>query len=314
MSFFRSRKHRPPGCDPSKRRVRPIGGFLFASLAVLGTTALWAQQADAPPDPPVAETAPAEQMRPAAPPKIPDRNLVEIFHSGGVLMWPILVCSIVSVTVVFERLVMLRRSRVVPRAFVRRFMQRLDSGSLDRAGALELCRANASPVAKVFGHAVKRWGRPRREVEQAILEGGQREVVHLRKNLRIVNGVATVTPLLGLLGTVVGMIEAFNVIAVQKGIGKPELLAGGISKALLTTAAGLCVAIPSLIAYLYLVGRVDRLLIDIDALTEQVVDTISLGKSDAAAGPEKPADGQEESGKRRGQKKRGGEPATASTR
>jgi biopolymer transport protein ExbB len=295
--------HRADVASRSSRIGRQAGLAVALVLLLVGA-AIDAQETTEPADAAFAAEATAPQA--AAPAKIPDRNLVEIVHSGGVLMWPILACSVVTVTVVFERLVMLRRARVVPRAFVRRFMERLGSGGLDRAGALELCRANASPVAHVFGHAVKRWGRPRREIEQAILDGGQREVVHLRKNLRIINGVATGAPLLGLLGTVVGMIQAFNVIAVQKGIGKPELLAGGISVALLTTAAGLTVAIPSLIAYLYLVGRVDRLVIEIDTLTEQVVDAISMGKT------EKPAEQPPDAGKRRNRPKRGGEPAAAS--
>lgn len=278
--------------------------MILASVVTLSARVLFAQDAVVPQTPPSAEVAAPGSSRPPATEPIPSRNLVEIFHSGGVLMWPILACSIVTVTVVFERLVMLRRSRVVPRAFIRRFMERLSAGTLDRESASELCRANASPVAKVFGHAVKRWGRPSNEIEQAILEGGQREVNHLRKNLRIVNGVATVAPLLGLLGTVVGMIEAFNVIAVQQGIGKPELLAGGISKALLTTAAGLTVAIPSLIAYLYLAGRVERLVAEIDALAEEVVESIALGAAPKPAVAEEPP-------RRRGQSKRGEEPAAA---
>jgi len=98
---------------------------------------------------------------------------------------------------------------------------------------------------------------------------------HLRKYLRVLNAVATVCPLLGLLGTVMGMIEAFQSIAANMALGRPELLAEGISKALVTTAAGLSVAIPALIAYLYFVSRVDRLVMEMDALGQEVVELVA---------------------------------------
>ena len=97
----------------------------------------------------------------------------------------------------------------------------------------------------------------------------------LRKYLRLFNGISTICPLLGLLGTVLGMIRAFNSIATVDAMGRPELLAAGISQALLTTAAGLTVAIPALIAYLFFIGRVDKLIIDIETLGQKVVGLIS---------------------------------------
>src|SRR5690606_26617011 len=134
----------------------------------------------------------------------------------------------------------------IPRPFVKRFIQQLRENQLDKAQALELCEQNDSPVARVFAAAVQKWGRPSVEVEQAIIDSGERVTNGLRKYLRMFNGIATVSPLLGLLGTVVGMIQAFNAIATSDAMGRPELLAGGISQALLTTAAGLTVAIPAL--------------------------------------------------------------------
>jgi biopolymer transport protein ExbB len=130
-------------------------------------------------------------------------------------------------------------------------------------------------VAEVFAAAVRKWGRPAVEVEQAIIDAGERVTNGLRRYLRVINGVATVSPLLGLLGTVVGMIRAFNSIATSDALGRPELLATGISEALLTTAAGLSVAIPALIFYLFFVSRVDRLIIDIDTLGQELVGAIS---------------------------------------
>ena len=148
-------------------------------------------------------------------------------------------------------------------------------GELDRDQALALCAESGSPVSDVFAGAIRKWGRPAVEVEQAIIDAGERVTNGLRRYLRVLNGIATISPLLGLLGTVVGMIRAFNAIATADAMGRPELLATGISEALLTTAAGLSVAIPALIFYLFFVSRVDRLIIDIDALSQELVPLIS---------------------------------------
>ena len=213
---------------------------------------------------------------------IPTRNLWDIVRDGGPLMVPIAFCSLVLVAFVFERTVSLRRGRVIPGPFVSRFIQQMREGELDHDKALALCLENGSPVADVFAGAVRKWGRPAVEVEQAIIDAGERANNGLRRYLRILNGVATVSPLLGLLGTVVGMIRAFNAIATSDAMGRPELLASGISQALLTTAAGLTVAIPALICYMFFVSRVDRLIIDIDALGQELVQMISAEELEQA--------------------------------
>lgn len=207
--------------------------------------------------------------------KIPTKSLFEMLLAGGPLMYPILACSFVLLLFTFERLIALRKGHVIPRPFVRRFLQQLGDGQLEPAEALALCEENGSHVAKVFAAAVRKWGKPAVEVEQAIIDAGERVTNHLRRYLRIINGVSTVSPLFGLLGTVTGMIAAFNTIATVAAMGHPELLAAGISEALLSTAFGLFVAIPALILYLFFVGRVDRHIIEIDALGQQVVDHIS---------------------------------------
>jgi len=206
---------------------------------------------------------------------IPTKSLLQVFRDGGPLMIPIGLCSFILFVFVFERSISLRRGRVIPRPFVKRFMQQIQDGQLDRETALELCDRNRSPVAEVLAAAVKKWGRPAVEVEQAIIDAGERVTNNLRKYLRVLNGVSTISPLLGLLGTGLGMIRAFNAIATADAMGRPELLAGGISQALLTTAAGLSVAIPALIAYLYFSGRVDQLIVAIDALGQRIVGVIS---------------------------------------
>jgi len=206
---------------------------------------------------------------------IPTRNLLQILRDGGPLMIPIALCSMVLLVFVFERFISLRRGRVIPRPFVKRILEQVRDKTLTKEAALELCDQNKSPVSEVFAAALKKWGKPAVEVEQAIIDAGERVTNGLRRYLRLLNGVSTVTPLLGLLGTVLGMIAAFNTIADGDAMGRPELLAKGISQALLTTAAGMSVAIPALIAYLFFTGRVDRLIIDIDNYGQELVGIIS---------------------------------------
>ncbi len=204
------------------------------------------------------------------------QNPVEIVETLGYsFVIPFVLASIISVWFSIERLVVLRRGRVIPKHFVERFLEHLDRDQLDPQAASDLCLENGSPIADIFDHGVRKWGKSSVEIEQAIIDGGERQVGELRRHLRLINGVATVSPLMGLLGTVVGMIEAFNQIAGADAMGKAEQLAVGIATALLTTAAGLFIAIPSLIMYMYLSGKVDSLVMEMDRLAQNLVDYIS---------------------------------------
>jgi biopolymer transport protein ExbB len=225
-----------------------------------------AEQSDAP-------GAPQEESRSL----IPTTNLRHIIDDAGPLMYAILLCSFLLVTFFLERCVSLRRRRVIPRPFVTRFLNQLREGQIDREQALELCKENGSPVANVFAGAVRKWGRPGVEVEQGVIDAGERATNGLRRYLRVFYGVATVGPLLGLMGTVLGMIQTFNVIAdpASDALGRAAPLAGGIAKALLNTAGGLAVAIPASILYVFFVSRVDRLVIEIDRLAQEVINVIS---------------------------------------
>lgn len=199
----------------------------------------------------------------------------EIIREMGYFMLPFVIASIISMWFIIERLVILRSGRVIPRHFVSRFLKLLKDGKLNARSALKLCEENPSPIASVFAHGVRKWGKPSVEVEQAIIDGGERQLSQLRKHLRVINGVATVAPLMGLLGTVIGMIQAFNEIANSSAMGKAEELAVGIAMALLTTAFGLGIAIPSLIMYMFLAGRVDALVMEMDQNAQDLVHLIS---------------------------------------
>ncbi len=231
----------------------------------------------------------AEPLTNQEPIQIQVQNLWDIIQSGGPMMIPLAVCSLLLVAFVFERAISLRRRRIIPAPFVRRFLEQIRGGELDRTEALARCQENGSPISELFAAAVRKWGRPGVEVEQALLDTGERVTNQLRRYLRVINGVATVSPLLGLLGTVVGMIRAFNAIATSDAMGRPELLASGIGEALLTTAAGLSVAIPALIFYLFFVSRVDQIVMEIDSLGQELVNLISAEELQGADRPKPPA-------------------------
>jgi biopolymer transport protein ExbB len=211
----------------------------------------------------------------AAPEEALPTDLVGIARALGIWLVPFVIASLIALWFSTERLVVLRRGRVIPKPFVERFLKHLADRTMGREEALQVCDENGSPIAMVFAHGIRKWGKPSVEVEQAIIDGGERQVAALRSHLRVINGIATITPLLGLLGTVWGMVVAFNDIANVGVTGNTSVLAEGIAVALLTTVAGLVIAIPCLVLYMYLSGRVDSLVMDMDDLAQSVVQSIS---------------------------------------
>lgn len=194
--------------------------------------------------------------------------------AGGWLMVPLGICSLVVFSLTLERLVALRRGRVIPRPFVRRFTECVEDGQLSFEEAQQICEEFNCPVAEVFQAAVKRWGRPMMEIEQAVIDAGDRVSDGLTRFLRVFHAISNVAPLIGLLGTVLGMIEAFETMSGGGAVGA-DLLAAGISTALVTTAGGLFVAIPAYLAYMYFAAVSDRYLNEIDRLCQRVIDCIS---------------------------------------
>jgi biopolymer transport protein ExbB len=216
----------------------------------------------------------------ASPAKTKHRQIpttpLEIAEALGLpLLLTFLGTSVIAVWFTIERLVVLRRGRVIPRHFVERFLQNLEQGNFEPDQALTLCEENGSSIALIFAHGIRKWGKSSVEVEQAIIDGGERQVSQLRSHLRVLNAVAQITPLVGLLGTVIGMIQCFNEVAVSQAMGKADQLAGGIGIALLATAGGLVVAIPSLTMYMYLASKVDSLVMDMDLLAQNIVHLVS---------------------------------------
>src|SRR5262245_49807408 len=183
-------------------------------------------------------------------------TLYDIVTSGGVLMWPIGLCSIVAVAYIVERTIRLRDSELGSTSYARAILDALKSGGT--AQAIQACEREARPLGRIMRTGLQRAGAQPLERELAVEGAGMRELKRLNARLRPLAVVGVLAPLLGFLGTVFGMIQAFINIALKEGLGRPELLAAGISQALVTTAAGLCVAIPTQAAYFWFRARIDR--------------------------------------------------------
>jgi biopolymer transport protein ExbB len=242
-----------------------------------GGTFSWGQDAATEPVAVESDVAPAADQ----PQKNAERvgkistNVIDMINSLGVWNIPFAMASIVFLWFTVDRLVALRRGRVIPKPFVQRFIRLLEDGEMEQDEALQVCQENQSPIANIFAHAVRKWGKPSVEVEQAIIDGGERQVSELRTNLRVLHGIHTITPMLGLLGTVWGMLDSFSQIAFAGAMGQTDQLAQGIALALVTTVVGLVIAIPALVMHMYFSGKIDSLVMEMDDLSQRVVHCIS---------------------------------------
>lgn len=195
--------------------------------------------------------------------------MIDYIQKGGLLMWPILICSIVSIGVFAERLFYLHRATI----HVGEFLQGLSNLIKRRnfAEALHESAGTPGPVARVIHAAILRHDSPRSELREIVQEAGQLEVPKLERFLGILATLAYLTPLLGLLGTVTGMIDAFGTLASSGGYATVTELSGGIYKSLLTTAAGLVVATPTFVGYSYLSSRVNALMHEMERAGIEIV-------------------------------------------
>lgn len=197
--------------------------------------------------------------------------MFEFIRGGGILMIPILICSVVSVAIVLERFWSLRRSRIVPDNLVAQIWQWAKAGVLD-AKRVEALGAS-SPLGRVLAAGLYNRQYDREVMKESITDVGRHVVHELGQYLNSLGTIAAVTPLLGLLGTVIGMIKVFTAITTQ-GVGDPSVLAGGISEALLSTAAGLTVAIPTLMFYRYFRGRVESLVVSLEQEALKMIEVL----------------------------------------
>jgi biopolymer transport protein ExbB len=217
-----------------------------------------------------------------------EMSILQILLKGGWFMVPIAACSILAAAVIVERFMALQRSRIIPPGFLGQ-LQSVYRGGSGRTEAVNYCRANDSPLARIALAGLRKQHRGEKAVEEAIEDAGSHEVSKLRRNLRMLYAIAAVAPMLGLLGTVWGMIQAFQV-ASQQGLGRATSLAKGIYEALVTTFGGLVVAIPVLIFYYFFLGRIERL---VHEMNEQSVELIegALMTAEAPSVPPEAAPG-----------------------
>ena len=196
-------------------------------------------------------------------------------EDGGPVMWPLLALSILGITVVIWRWWTLSRvNRNLP-ALMKELRARLAEG--DVAGAIAACERHPGPVASIVKAGLLRHGRPKEDVERALQDASAHELAVLERGLPILATIAMIAPLLGFLGTVTGMINSFEALAAE-GLNNPAAVAKGISEALITTAAGLIIAIPIQMAYNYFVTRVNAMVRDMESAANTVLEAVSDGE------------------------------------
>jgi len=204
----------------------------------------------------------------------------EMVQAGGLLMLPIMLCSVFALAIIGERFWSLQQKRIAPKHLVAQIWQWHKNRTLDNEHIKAL--AANSPLGKVLAAGLVNRHHPREIMKESIEEAGRQVVLELERYLNTLGTIASITPLLGLLGTVIGMIKVFAAIT-SHGVGDASVLAGGISEALITTAAGLSVAIPSLFFYRFFHGKVDELVLKMEEEAMKVVDVMHGDREQAAA-------------------------------
>jgi len=198
-------------------------------------------------------------------------SVYQIFLSGGWLMWPLLICSIVVVAISIERFITLNADRIIPSGLLARVWQQLRNKELSGERLKEL--RDSSPLGYILAAGISNSGHGRDIMKDSIEEAAGQVVHQLERFIAILSTIANMAPLIGLLGTVFGMIQVFADIVLY-GTGNAAQLAGGISQALITTAAGLTIAIPAMISHRYFERRVESLVVELEGQATKLVDAM----------------------------------------
>ncbi|MEI6071788.1 MAG: MotA/TolQ/ExbB proton channel family protein [Verrucomicrobiae bacterium] len=206
--------------------------------------------------------------------------MLELVQKGGPLVWLILLCSVTALGVFFERLLSLHRSSIHTGDFLRGLANLLRRKNFTEA--LQECAGSPGPVPRVLHAVILKHGAPRSELREIAQEAGQLEVPRLERNLPLLGTIAYATPLIGLLGTVLGLLSAFQQISAHGGYATASEIAGGVYESLLTSAAALTVAIPAFVAHSYLSARVSAVLHDIERAAIETIE-ILCGPDDPSA-------------------------------
>jgi biopolymer transport protein ExbB len=200
----------------------------------------------------------------------------QIFLSGGPVMWPILLCSIFAVAIIIEKLAHLHKIKIDTQDFLGKIMEKMKRHETKEA--LQICDATKGPVSNILKAGILKYDRPRAQIIEAMEDASLYEIPRIEKNLTALATIAHISPLLGLLGTVVGMARCFQVIQIKaQGLHpvSPADLSGGIWQALLVTIAGLLVAIPTFVAYNYLVSRINHFILEMERTSTELVNFLT---------------------------------------
>lgn len=200
-------------------------------------------------------------------------EIIEVIRKAGIFVYPIFLCSIVGLSIFLQKMWILRTNKVLPDVFLDRLYSYLSKNKFSEA--LNLASLNNSSIARIAYAALQRNGSPKEDIKESIEEAGRREAIELGRYIEGLGAISNVSTLLGLLGTIAGMIKIFRVIS-ENTIVDPPSLAGGISEALYTTAFGLLVAIPAFIAYKYLNGRSDEFVNELEDEGRRIMEEMTV--------------------------------------
>ena len=208
-------------------------------------------------------------------PKAGQETMLDLIFLGGYVMIPLGICSLLAVTFFLERIIALRENKIIPDGFTGKLRELTTAKPPNLEKAFEFCVESKAPIGNAIKVAVEKWrrGRAKEDVEKSLEDAAAHEVSKMTRSLRIFRIIAAISPLLGLLGTVYGLIRAFQTVAAdQKAIGKAAALAHGIYEAMVTTAAGLTIAIPTLVIYYYFQRKVDLLADEMETACDEFMD------------------------------------------
>jgi biopolymer transport protein ExbB len=208
-------------------------------------------------------------------------HVLEFLEKGGFVIYPLLLCSIVGLSIVIEKTLSLRRSKVI----IPEIVSVLDNikGSGDIGLALSICEKHKGPFANIIRVGLENRHLPKDEIKETLNDHGRQEVHHLERGLVILETVAGIAPLLGLLGTVVGILKVFDVISVM-GVGQATAMAGGISEALITTIVGLSIGIPAVVAYNFFTNKAESLVLEIEKYSAILLNKVASFQTDKNTG------------------------------
>lgn len=193
----------------------------------------------------------------------------ELIQRGGFMMYPLLVAALIALTVIFERLYSFKKRYQLPRAWTKKILELVEGGQLNKASSE--CESLDAPVAAVVSAGLSHFTNPVEEMELSMKNRAEEWVPVLERRIGVIDTVITAAPLMGLLGTITGMMASFRVLS-EKGVNEPNAITGGVAEALIATATGLVIALVCLVAYNYLSTRIKEFIYEIESVASRLVE------------------------------------------